>query len=420
MLGSQTRKRLERAMKVSWREKPSSHDVAAMRDHRDRMGLVIKTRWQITAVLIAFAIGYFIVFGGSLTDQEIRHFGIPIITLLVSTLALNGLYQATYRRLANVAFLNWAQLLVDVVYIAALVYLTGGLTSFLWPMMLLIVIEGAVIIGPSGAWGLGLFAVVMLGVAYLLGGIEGLPTSTIPFGLGRVNPGADIRDHLVIYVWQAAVILGMALTSNSLLRILSRPQRLPASRTIVDEMTGLLSQPHFRKMLEIEIARAVRSGEGVHLLIIDLDDFGTFNERFGIDAGDAMIARVAEELSDVVSGSGGAPTSNMVARLGGEEFGVLFVQPIDHVGAPDAGDVARLAESIHERLSSIRVDGAGITVSIGIASAPDDGATTSSIIDAADAALSRAVERGGNRIEVTGSEPDEEDMIYLPIGPFDL
>ena len=417
MLG-QARKRLERSMKVSWREKPTSRDVAAIRDHRDRMGLVIKTRWQITAVLIAFAVGYYIAFASRHDTEQIERFSIPFFLLLIAMLLINGLYQATYRRLANVAFLNWSQLLVDVIYIGALVHLTGGPASLMWPLMLLVVIEGAVIIGPAGAWGLGAFAVLVLGVVNLIGAVSGVEGATIPFGLELAEEGP--ADRLVIYAWQAAVVLGMALTSNSLLRILSRPQQAPAARTLIDEMTGLISAPHFTKLLDMEVARATRSGEGVHLLLIDLDEFGVFNTRFGIDAGDTMIGAVARVLSDVVmSPHEGEPTSNVAARLSGEEFGVLFAERLHGDGPPDSGDAARLAETIRARIAALRVDDAGVTVSIGIASSPDDALTTPVLIDVADAALSRAVGYGGNRIEAAGSGPEEDDVEYLPIGPFD-
>lgn len=419
MLRGQFRKRLERSMKVSWREQPTSHDVAAMRDHRDKMGLVIRTRWQITSLLLAFTLGYFLLFGSSLDPDQIKYFGIPFTALLVTMLGLNGIYQLTYRRLANVAFLNWAQLLLDVVYIAGLVYLSGGIASLMWPLMMLVVIEGAVIIGPGGAWGLGIFSVLMLGITNLVGAGDGARASTIPFSL--VPMDSDALDRFVIFAWQAAVILGMALTTNSLLHILSRRPQAPASRAIVDEMTGLLTSPHFRKMLDIEVARAARSGEGAHLLLIDLDSFGAFNERFGMDAGDAMIAEVSRVLSEVAIGSSeNEASSNLVARLGGEEFGVLYVESTAGSGSPDSSDAARLAEVIRDRICNLRVEEAGATVSIGIATAPDDGMTAEAIFDAADAALSRAVDHGGNRIEAAGDAGGEEDMVYLPIGPFDL
>lgn len=395
-------KRFERSMKVSWREQPTSQDVAAIRDHRDRLALVIKSRWQIIAVLIAFAVGLLVLFWGKVPFSSMFTYGLPSMLALAFLIACNTLYQLTYRRLANLAFLNWAQLLVDMVFAAILVYFSGGASSLLWPLMLLFIIEGAVIIGPYGAWGLAVVGFSLLAII-ASGEMVGLfPQVVAPFGVRVFEP--DSRTYIVILTWQAAVLFGMALTSNSLLRLLGRTTRAVRPNSVIDEPTGLFSQQHFFKMVDIELGRAGRFGQAAHLLVLDIDDFGQFNKQFGIDAGDEIIKRIADSLVDEVRHAGGRDgSSNLVARLGGEEFAILYSEALESEEAPDAEDAAILAESIRSTIERIRVDDVGVTVSIGIASFPDDGMELDHLRNEADAALARAVSFGGNRIQQSGA-----------------
>lgn len=410
-------KRLDRSMKVSWREQPTRHDVAAVKEHRDKMALVIRTRWQILAVLFAYVAGLVLLNRTTAPADEVVHGTVPLICLIVAVLLFNTLYQLTYRRLSNLAFLNWTQLVVDMVFVALLVYFTGGASSIIWPMMLLFIIEGAIIIGPFGAWGLALVGMALLSFIVVGEMWETVPRYTSPFTPPAFDKGSTAFVSLL--VWQAAVLFGMALTSNSLARLLSRTARSARPNAVLDDETGLFSAGHFFKLVDIELARARRAETSAHLLVIDIDEFGEFNRRFGIDAGDEIIRKVADCLVAEVRHVGGIDgSSNLVARLAGEEFAILYSYSLDSTTSPDAEEAAVLAEKIRAHVARTFVDGVGVTVSIGIASMPDDGLELEQLRDEADAALAMAASGGGNRIQSAGAFlSEEDDDEYVPFTP---
>jgi diguanylate cyclase (GGDEF)-like protein len=159
-----------------------------------------------------------------------------------------------------------------------------------------------------------------------------------------------------------------------------------------DELTGLFNRRHLDATLEGELARARRSGAPLGVLMLDLDHFKAFNDRFGHPEGDARLRAVADLLR------GHLRPTDTVARYGGEEFMVLLP------GSPRDESV-RIAERIRRRLEELRtgVDEALTTGSFGIATWPEDGKTATQLIAASDAALYDAKRRGRNRIAVAGA-----------------
>jgi diguanylate cyclase (GGDEF)-like protein len=171
-----------------------------------------------------------------------------------------------------------------------------------------------------------------------------------------------------------------------------------ASLTILDGTTGLLSRGYFMRVYSAEFRRAQREGRPIHVIYVDIDHFGTYNSRFGLDRGDRLLKAIAETLTRVVGESGDVTASNLVARVGGEEFAILFAEDDRLAGAPKAEDARMLAEHIRSAIEAVEIDGAGVTVSVGVATMLKDGDTAEELLDAADAALSCAIEDGGNRV----------------------
>src|SRR5678809_1408269 len=98
-----------------------------------------------------------------------------------------------------------------------------------------------------------------------------------------------------------------------------------------DALTGLANRRAFDQRLAEEVSRAARHGVPVSLLIVDIDHFKAYNDHYGHPAGDACLRRVASVLRECA----GRP-SDLVARVGGEEFAVL----LPHQGSADAMRVA--------------------------------------------------------------------------------
>lgn len=161
------------------------------------------------------------------------------------------------------------------------------------------------------------------------------------------------------------------------------------ARARTDDLTGLPNFRAFRERIDLEIARAVRYGQRFGILVLDLDRFKQYNDRFGHLAGNDALVRVALVIRESVR------AVDFPARYGGEEFAVI-------VPLADAGALARLAERIRANVEALPapVGGAQVTISIGAAIQPSDGGSAESLFQTADARLYEAKRLGRNRVVI--------------------
>jgi diguanylate cyclase (GGDEF)-like protein len=153
-----------------------------------------------------------------------------------------------------------------------------------------------------------------------------------------------------------------------------------------DELTRLANRRRFTESLRMEMARMRRSEAPLSLIMADADHLKAINDAHGHPAGDAAIRHVADAIR-----KGGRET-DMAARLGGEEF-ALLLPGTDAVGAVKA------AERIRKALASSSIPTVGtVTVSMGVATAPEDAAAEEELVRVADARLYAAKARGRNQV----------------------
>jgi diguanylate cyclase (GGDEF)-like protein len=161
-------------------------------------------------------------------------------------------------------------------------------------------------------------------------------------------------------------------------------------QSIHDGLTGLYNYAHFQALLAHEIARAQRYEHPVALLMIDIDDFKTYNDTYGHPAGNWALRDVATILQHACR------QTDWVARYGGEEFTVILPET-DMAGALVVAD--RLRRAV-ERESQIGLwFRRPVTISIGVAVYPHDGNTPQELILRADERLYQAKAAGKNRVQ---------------------
>jgi diguanylate cyclase (GGDEF)-like protein len=158
-----------------------------------------------------------------------------------------------------------------------------------------------------------------------------------------------------------------------------------------DELTGLPNRRYFLGALEAEIARAARSGSALTLAIVDADHFKRINDNYGHPAGDEVLRIIAELLG------GATRISDVLGRLGGEEFGVLMPDT-------DVDQAHLVCERLRKRVESRDLalqSGAGgfITLSTGVARL-GAGESADALIARADAALFEAKHGGRNQVRM--------------------
>jgi diguanylate cyclase (GGDEF)-like protein len=168
-----------------------------------------------------------------------------------------------------------------------------------------------------------------------------------------------------------------------------------------DSLTGLYNHRYFHEALRAELTRASRNRGSVGLLMLDIDDFKKVNDIYGHGTGDQVLRELADQLTASVRGS------DVVCRLGGEEFGVIM-------GGCSARDAIGLAKRLTERLSESEFGAPGkITVSIGVAEGPTNASNPRELIACAEAAMMTAKARGKDRIvlfdETTDERPEAGD-----------
>ena len=170
--------------------------------------------------------------------------------------------------------------------------------------------------------------------------------------------------------------------------LLERDADVQRELATIDGMTGLFNRRHFYIAAEIERLRFQRHHRPLSMLMIDIDLFKSINDRFGHDVGDEVIARIAGVLRSETRGT------DVAARLGGEEFGMLLPE----ASLDDAGIVAERIRQAVSKIRVVRATGAvAPTVSVGVSEATD-GMAISDLVKEADLALYDAKQAGRNRI----------------------
>ena len=157
----------------------------------------------------------------------------------------------------------------------------------------------------------------------------------------------------------------------------------------IDELTGLYVHRHFQERLREELSRSERNRSPLSLLMADIDQFKTYNDQYGHIAGDLVLKQVARILKE------GSSAGDVICRYGGEEFSMILPRRTKE-------EALVLAETLRRRVEEqsfvLRRETTHVTLSIGVASFPEDGPVKDELLKRVDRYLYQAKREGKNRI----------------------
>jgi diguanylate cyclase (GGDEF)-like protein len=229
----------------------------------------------------------------------------------------------------------------------------------------------------------------------VLGAFNVESTDAAHFTEQRIVGYRALADQLAGAIRLAALNERLERLNAQLSEANARLERISA----VDSVTGIANRRRFDDYFEEEWRRTRRNGAHLSLIMIDIDHFKRFNDRYGHQAGDGVLKKVAHALSKELHRAG-----DLVARYGGEEFVVLLP-------AADAGRALKFAERLRAGVEAMGIaheanpSSTRLTISLGVATTmPREKAVTArELVHQADRALYRAKQHGRNRVVAVSS-----------------
>jgi diguanylate cyclase (GGDEF)-like protein len=300
-------------------------------------------------------------------DTQVAIFGL---------LAAAGLFVLVVHDLLPPKSLGTAKFIVEgsvaITFATLLVLLTGGEDSPFFFTFPLIVGGAALVVSPRVTF-------VLAAIASL-----GYIVATALPGSGPVLPVTVAKVGINL---TALVLLAYVAT------VIAREQRHARDAAVrlstVDPLTGLFNRTFFFAAVDREIDRSLRSSRGFCLLMMDLDELKTINDRYGHHFGDRVLRGVGEVIRS------GVRKIDTAARYGGDEFVVLLPET-DPTGAWVLAEKVRIGVTELD----VRVAGAEIStsISVGVVGFPDDGKTSDALMISADQAMYASKRGGKNRV----------------------
>jgi len=216
---------------------------------------------------------------------------------------------------------------------------------------------------------------------------------SVTFDITAIEKNLSYTKYLIIGLG----ILSLVLTGGGfMVSVKKLKRRIDDSRmeierlSVLDDLTDLYNRRYFFKKLDEEFERTRRYGQSLSLLLIDIDDFKSFNERCGHQTGDLIM----REVAGIIKNS--CRESDIPSRYGDGEFAVILP-------AATREGAAAMAEKLRSRVEGNIIDSRNlrVTISIGVSVlTPEDAYSPAALIYDADSALYRAREEGKNRIVI--------------------
>ncbi len=334
-------------------------------EHHELRGIA-RTVAEIEWLLLVLTLLYQVLEG----NAEFARSAIAVALFLYGAFILGFHYVNFYLRESRwkVAVETWVMIL----FITWVLWFTGGLHSPLLNLYLLPVITSALALGKLAT----LLEVALITACFVfLGGSLVEPAPPLS---GAAIPLAQLAPMLLVaYV--------TTMFSADIRYGLNKAKLLSET----DELTEIYNMRGFAFVMDRAFSQAARYSRPLSVLMIDSDNLKAVNDEYGHEAGNDLLRLIAAGIKSQLR------TTDVPGRYGGDEFVAL----LPDTGAHGACDVAeRIRAAIARKPLELREKSVAITVSIGVASFPEDGRSADTLMERADAAMYRAKSEGRNRV----------------------
>lgn len=260
---------------------------------------------------------------------------------------------------------------VMIMFVGVVLWFTGRQESPLINIYLLVIIFSALTLGKLHT----MVVVVAIAVVYLFIGYSVEGTSIVSL------------DTFSLLMAELAPFVLVAYLTTMLSSDIQMARREIKQLATTDELTDIFNMRAFRFVFDKELQRSIRYTKTFSLLMIDADGFKEMNDQLGHTGGDRLLKTLAGKFRAELRGA------DSLARYGGDEFIVLLPET-------DKATAAKAAERLRSSVAELEIKEAGKrfspTVSIGVATYPDDGSTADGLLECADQALYECKRRNGN------------------------
>jgi diguanylate cyclase (GGDEF)-like protein len=201
------------------------------------------------------------------------------------------------------------------------------------------------------------------------------------------QPAAQPQPGRPAFLTESKKSLAVAMAQSVALALGNlRMRETLESQSVRDSLTGLFNRRYLEESLDRELAHATRHQLPLGLIMTDLDNFKSYNDRFGHFSGDDLLRSIADVLR------GGVRAGDIACRYGGDEFAIILPGASLEVTRARAEDLRQSIKQLHRIFQQQAVE--PVTLSTGVAAYPQHGSTAHDLLRLADVALYRAKAQG--------------------------
>lgn len=396
---------------------PTTDELELLNESKVRIAQVVRARWIILGILATYGIVPYAIFdyySVDISSVNTLQVVFPVIAWCAMA-TYNAFFLYSYQWFANIRPLNQIQLLLDVLFVTVVIHYSGGAVSWFWPMYLVVTLESVLLMEKSSD----AFAFAM-GASLAYGGLLQfefygiLPPVSMPFE--NLSLQHTLPYEITKWAWVTMTNMSVAAIGVYLMKTIRHREEELKKLVIRDNLTTLYNRAYFYYRLHSEIKRAKRYNRSLSLLIMDMDNFKHFNDRYGHLVGDQLLRVISSTIRSNIRYSAGKPSYELdiPCRYGGDEFAIIFPETTS-AQAPVVAE--RLRKEIGEKCGqemmghiqaaagSLPLDIPDITVSVGIASFPEHASETEALVKAADDAMYVSKRSEKNKVIVSDTAP---------------